>query len=682
MDQQAYLLIVYGTLGISAAIPAAILWVYRKVYRFQYVQLWCMAFISLCLANIFSGATVLLVGTHSAAHGLRIAFSLLSAVFGYLYLTHLVQGLWLAGTDRRRISRGSLIFTLAIVVFFAAALVLPYSFTPGAVEERLLLRVTIRNLLIGIVSFGAAIWLVRRPAWRTALGANVVSMSMVVYGASHLGIGVLSWLQIYLQMSFPFAPYVITFDIAAQFAIGLGLIIWLLEAERRRSGRAGQEAEFQRTHDLLTRLPNRDKVLGRLANLIRQSTPQTTQVIILQVGLDRFKQINSSFGRGAGDEILRQVGDRLRSLPSTGGMCGRAQGDEFIVIQPEKQDPTASHRLATRILQEIGKPFVLDAHDVQVDVSGGVSTWPTDGDDAELLLRQADLAMQRVKSQGGRNLGYYSPELEQRAKHRFRIENDLRQALESDQLDLVYQPIICAKTLTISGVEALVRWSHPKFGLMLPGDFLPQAREINFIDKIDAFALRRAAVDAARWRDWVDSNFIVAVNFSAESFQSDLMIESIERAADKDFAEPFRLEIEITEQTVIQNVERTARLVDELGRRRVSIAMDDFGSGYSSLGYLQELKTPVIKLDRAFVGRFPDDDDAVAIVEAVVPMLKRLRRKVVAEGISSPVQVEFLRRLGVDYLQGFHFYRPMPESEVGQLLRESQRATVAGSAQS
>ena len=678
MDQQAYLLIVYGTLAISAAIPAAILWLYRKVYRFQYVQLWCAAFASLLLANVFSGLAVLQIDAMSSAHPARVSFSVLSAVFGYLYLSHLVQGLWLAGTDRRRISRAALIFTFCVVVFFSVALVLPYTFTPGAVEERVFLRVTVRNLLTGLVAFGAATWLVRRPTWRTALGANIVSMSMVVYGASHLGIGILSWIQISLQVSYPFSGYVIIFDVAAQFAIGLGLIIWLLEAERKRSGRAGQEAEFQRTHDLLTRLPNREKVLQRLTKLIGRSTPQTTQIIILQVGLDRFKQINSTFGREAGDEILRQVGDRLRGLPATGGLVGRAQGDEFILIQPEKQDPSASHGFATRILQAVGEPYALGPREVRVDVSGGVSTWPIDGTDAELLLRQADLAMQRVKSQGGRNLGYYSPELEQRAKHRFRIENDLRQALESDQLTLEYQPIISADTLTLSGVEALVRWDHPKFGLMMPNDFLPQAREIKLIEAIDAFALRRAAVDAAAWRQWVNSEFIVAVNFSAESFHSDSMIESIEQAADLEFQSPFRLEVEITEQTVIQDVARTARLVDELNRRRVSIAMDDFGSGYSSLGYLQELGTPVIKLDRAFVGRFPDDEDAVAIVEAVVPMLKRLRRTVVAEGIANPVQVEFLRRLGVDYLQGFHFFRPMAADQIGQLLREAQLSAVQG----
>ena len=676
MNLTSHFYILYSALFLGGALLAAVFYHYYRHYRTAYLALWTAAFAAMAVAYLATGLTLATIQTLPASHPVRLGASIIAAIGVYLELLWLLLGIRHV-TRRLPPTRALLVVATGAVIIGAITLTLIEAFNPESANQRIFWRVTVRAAIIAVAALGTAFVLYRRGRWRTSFGATIVSLSFTVFGLNQLITVAATIYQFVNSRMLPFGASLAVLDTVAQFAIGLGLIIWLLERERSRAHAAGAEAQFHRLHDHLTQLPNRENTAARLSRLIAQSDLRVFQLAVIQLGLDRFKQVNSSFGRWAGDELLRQFSLRVSTLPSTGGFVGRLVSDEFAVVQVLKGGEHEVTRLAERLQRAAREPFLIAEHEVQVDVSIGIALCPRDSEDAELLLKQADLAMQRVKTGGGRGVGFYSPDLDHAARQRYRLEQDLHRALAEDRLMLVFQPIMRSTDAVIVGAEALIRWPHPDRGLLAPDEFLSTAHDAGLMPLVDAWALREALRHAERWRELLAPGFTIAVNTAPETFQSPGLEEMIASALSAHACDHIKLEIEITEQTAIEDLDLTHARIQALGSLGVDVALDDFGIGYSSLGNLQQLKTPIIKLDRAFVGRIPADRDAAVILEAVVPMLQKLGRRIVAEGVQTAAQARFVGQIGVDYQQGFHYHRPMVAADLELLL--SRAPAEAGS---
>lgn len=410
-------------------------------------------------------------------------------------------------------------------------------------------------------------------------------------------------------------------------------------------------------NDSLTGLYNRSVLKHKLQEAVEECRRTGETFAVLLLDLDGFKDINDTLGHAAGDRLLQDIAHRVAYLLPKGDILARLGGDEFAIIQSSATDQReAAINLSVNILKAIGGLFRLDQHDVHVGVSIGVALAPIDGADAGQLLQRADLALYQVKSEGRNNFRFFDEEMSKGVAVRHQTIVDLRGALARDEFDLHYQPIIDARTLEVSGAEALVRWHHPVDGLLGPDRFIPIAEEAGLIEPLGEWILERACLDAVS----LPSHVTLSVNLSASQFRSVRLLDVVLCAIVESGFPPERLELEITESTLMENAERSSMVLQQLKNIGVSIALDDFGTGYSSLSYLTMFPFDRVKIDKSFVGGMPNDSRSSAIVASVLTLARGIDIKVTAEGIETFEQAELLRLSGVNQLQGYFFGKPGP----------------------
>jgi len=425
---------------------------------------------------------------------------------------------------------------------------------------------------------------------------------------------------------------------------------------------AEERLHFLANHDPLTRLSNRNSLISRLESLL--SRPQEGQQHALMfIDLDRFKLINDSFGHAAGDELLREIATRLMWATGERGLLSRLGGDEFTLLVEQYGDQAELDTLAEAILAELARPMFIHEHEVVVSGSIGISVSPGDGNDAMTLLKNADVAMYRAKDAGKNTHRFFAAEMDSQTFERLRMENALRQALERREFELHFQPQVSALSHTFEAVEVLIRWRHPTLGLVPPLKFIPLAEETGLIRPIGVWILNEACRQLTAW-DAAGINVPrAAVNLSARQF-SPALVQQVAAALKSTGLAASRLELEITESLLMQNPLEAVEILKELKALGVQIAIDDFGTGYSSLSYLKRFPLDALKIDRSFVDGLPLDEDDAAIAEAIMAMAKKLRFTVVAEGVETLEQSQFLQNKGCALLQGYYFARPMPAGEL------------------
>ncbi|WP_244487307.1 EAL domain-containing protein [Afipia sp. Root123D2] len=440
------------------------------------------------------------------------------------------------------------------------------------------------------------------------------------------------------------------------------VMLALIDITERK--RAEARLAFMAQHDGLTALPNRIMLRQRLDESLALTRRNGEKVAVLFVDLDGFKGINDTLGHAVGDKLLKCVTKRLRSSVREEDAVARLGSDEFAIVQAGAGRPEDVAVLAKRLIDAIGEPYMLDGHTVLSSASIGIAMAPGDGDDAEKLLKNADMALSRAKSEGHATFSFFEAEMDARAQSRRLIEIDLRAAIEADALVPHYQPLIDLRSGRITGAEALVRWPHPVRGMISPAEFIPVAEETGLINVIGALMLRRACTDAARW----PSEVSVAVNLSPLQFRTGNLLSIAMDALRQSGLPPNRLQLEITETLLLEKSDQVLATLHALRALGVRISMDDFGTGYSSLSYLRSFPFDKIKIDRSFVRDLDSNRDAQAIMRAIVSLGTGLGVTITAEGVETEAELSYLRAEGCHEGQGFLFSRARPNAEIVRLL--------------
>jgi diguanylate cyclase (GGDEF)-like protein/PAS domain S-box-containing protein len=440
------------------------------------------------------------------------------------------------------------------------------------------------------------------------------------------------------------------------------VLLALMDITERK--RAEARLAFLAQHDGLTGLPNRNLLRQHMDEMLVRRSRGTEQVAVLVLGLDNLKSVNDTLGHGIGDKLLRGVAKRLRSTLCEKDILARLNSDEFAIVQRGQMRPDDAEVLAKRLLEAIGEPFVLDAHSVVIGATIGIAMAPTDGNDAEKLLKNAAMALSRAKSETRGTFSFFEAGMDARAQSRRRIEIDLRDAIQSELLRPYYQPLIDLSSGRITGFEALVRWPHPERGMISPAEFIPVAEETGLINPLGGLMLRRACMDAARWPDEVR----VSVNLSPAQFRIGNLLSVVMDALRQSGLPPKRLELEITETLLLEKSSQVLATLHALRALGVRISMDDFGTGYSSLSYLRSFPFDKIKIDQSFVRDLAANRDAQAIIRAIVSLGKGLGVTITAEGVETEAELSCLRAEGCHEGQGYLFSRARPNPEIVELL--------------
>jgi diguanylate cyclase (GGDEF)-like protein/PAS domain S-box-containing protein len=431
-------------------------------------------------------------------------------------------------------------------------------------------------------------------------------------------------------------------------------------------------------HDPLTDLPNRLLCGARLEHAIDQATRQPRQLAVMFLDLDRFKNVNDTLGHALGDELLVQAARRLQACVRQEDTVARLGGDEFIVILENLADLDDAGKVAEKVLMALQRPFSLGEHEVVVTASVGVSLYPQDGRDCETLLKHADAAMYRAKALGGSNHKYYTPELTDLADERFALEKALRGALERDEFELLFQPQVSARDGRIVGAEVLLRWRHPELGLLEPARFIPIAEQTGLIRPIGEWVLRETCRQALAWRQAGLPVVKLALNLSGQQLTPDGIDRQLEVILRDTGITPSCLELEIAEGLLMQNPETSVPVLSALKSRGVSLAIDDFGAGFTSLGHLKRLPVHKLKIDQSLVRDIPEDPNDEGTAKAVIALGHSLGLTVIAEGVETECQGDFLRREGCDELQGYLYGHPSPADEFAALLNSMGPAPTGG----
>ncbi len=474
------------------------------------------------------------------------------------------------------------------------------------------------------------------------------------------------------------SEYILEWHLVPLYNNGGELTHWIASERDITEQRALEEQlRYQALHDPLTNLPNRALFMDRLEHALSLASRREKRDALLLLDLDNFKVVNDSFGHEAGDRVLVAVAERLSTRSRSEDTVARLGGDEFAILLEDITDVSDATHAAGRIIEELRKPFVVEGREIFVTPSIGIALATSRHDQRSTLLRDADAAMYRAKEKGGARYEVYDPSMNTRISERLeveddlrRLENDLRRALKRGEFRIYYQPKVLLKTGRIIGLEALIRWEHPERGLLIPAEFIAVAEETGLIVPIGQWVLEEACRQAREWQELYpsDSPLVVSVNVSGRQFRYPRLVQEIAQVLQRALLEPGSLDLEVTESVLIENDQSNVAALHQLKRLGVRVAIDDFGTSYSSLSYLHRLPADFLKIGPSFVEGLGKDPKDKEIVSAMIDLARILNIEVIAQGVETVEQVTQLRELGCHFAQGYYFSKPLPAEVTGALL--------------
>ncbi len=457
------------------------------------------------------------------------------------------------------------------------------------------------------------------------------------------------------------------------------IVVWLssYDSALALAGRmtSAYEATLKRIqhlaeHDPLTDLPNRALLEERMASSLAETIGRRADLVLMFLDLDRFKDVNDTLGHAVGDRLLIQVADRLRENLQEQDTISRQGGDEFAILLHGYSSLTSVAEIAQRLIDALAPPFQVDEHELLISASIGISAYPQHGSDIVTLLKNADTAMYQAKAAGGGSFRFFTDEMNTHVLNRVAMDTDLRHALANREFMLHYQPQIDGTSGHIIGVEALIRWRHPLKGDIPPGQFIPIAEESDLINSIGDWVLMEAFSQAKQWMDQGLPELTMAINISAVQLRQPDFTARVVDALEQFSLRANLVELEITESALIRDTQRIVSILNELRNHGVRLSVDDFGTGYSSLGYLKHLPFDKIKIDQSFVRGLPENEDDAAITQAIIGIANSLKMELIAEGVETKAQYEFLLQHACQQMQGYYFGKPMPAADIEAMLRQ------------
>ena len=420
-------------------------------------------------------------------------------------------------------------------------------------------------------------------------------------------------------------------------------------------------------YDVLTNLPNRSLMYDRLNHTVSLAKRHNYHVAVLLLDLDRFKEVNDSLGHHVGDLLLVEVAERLLETVRESDTVARMGGDEFLVLLPEVGSSNNAAAIAQKFIDYLVKPFFLEEHEIYISASIGITIFPIDGDDPDVLIKHADTAMYHAKAQGKNNYKFFTEDINKSTVERFTLETRFRRALDKLEFHLNYQPKVDIETRKMIGMEALLRWYHPDQGSVMPSLFIPLAEETGLVFQLGEWALREACRQNKDWQEQGLRPVRVSVNISPRQFKKSDFLDIVKEVLDDTGLDPQLLMLEITESTIIDNVEDTILMLRALRKIGVGVSIDDFGTGYSSLNYLNRFAIDELKIDRSFITDISKDENQ-KVVNAIISLAKNLNFKIVAEGVETKEQLEFLEKTECNEIQGYYFSKPMSSEDMHAIL--------------
>ena len=448
-----------------------------------------------------------------------------------------------------------------------------------------------------------------------------------------------------------------------------------LELSKERAESIASRMEYHAHHDALTGLPNRILLNDRITSELTHARRQQTHAALLFLDLDRFKIINDSLGHAVGDQLLRVISRRLNNCVREEDTVARLGGDEFMILLPRISGSSDAGRIARKITACLEDPISCNGHELHITASIGISIYPYDGADAETLIKHADISMYRAKELGRNKAVYYTAEMNAGPRKQLDMETNLRNAMDSNQLKVFYQPKVDISRNMIIGVEALLRWEHPTMGFISPLDFIPVAEDSSLIAPIGEWVLNTAFRQLQQWHSAGFTNLTVAVNLSSVQLLQPGFKNVVAQALEESGLDARMIELEVTENVAMENIDTAIIILEKFKSMGVSITMDDFGTGYLSLSYLRRLPIDTVKINKSFVREIPDSDEDAMIAQAIIARAQSLKLSLIVEGIENVRQLNFFRQQGIYMVQGYLFSKPVEASEILKML-ESQ--TLAG----
>jgi len=431
-----------------------------------------------------------------------------------------------------------------------------------------------------------------------------------------------------------------------------------------------KQLEYQANHDALTDLPNRVLFMDRLSQTIELSKRNNKKVAVIFIDLDHFKEINDSLGHHIGDKVLIQFSQRIKAKLRKSDSISRLGGDEFCIVISDIDDIDNISNFIINGMNTIKKPFIINNNTLHIGMSVGISVYPDDGEDADILLKNSDAAMYEAKYNGRNTYRFYNRAMTERAFERVFLESSLRRALNEDELLVYYQPQIDAKENKIVGMEALVRWNHPQMGIVSPDYFIPIAESTGMIVELDRIVMRKALTQLHAWYKAGLNPGKVALNLAMKQIESHDFLDFIGSLIKSEECSYKNIEFEVTESQIMQNPEQSIETLQKINDLGISIAIDDFGTGYSSLSYLKKLPITKLKIDREFIKDIPSDQDDIAITKTVISLCKSLNLKVIAEGVETKEQRDFLLKNDCKFIQGYFYSKPLNTEDMRRFLQE------------
>lgn len=665
------LLASYVVQAAGALFTAVLFGFFSRTYRKPFLLHWARSWSAMCvmLAGAALGYAVSQSGPPTSAT--RLTLSGVTAVAGYLQVAWLLLGCAeLASSNRssRLLQNRRWVLGAAVALgIFSVAL---FANHPDPLGPRFFVRVGVRSGITSLAFLIAAatVWRTRPGESRRSLGRALVGGASALYGLTQLP---LLWSLVFNRAVASHPSYSLFagfFDFVLVFTIGLGVVIWLLEEEHRRASTTAEEITQLAFHDPLTGLPNRKLLLDYLSLNILQARRDRDKLAVFFIDLDRFKVINDSLGHSAGDKVLQVVATRVKGAMREADSVGRMGGDEFVVVTPAVHGVEDAVHIAQKVRDAIRLPLQIDHRELFVSASMGVALYPSDGEDAETLLKNADTAMYRAKAQGSDLFQLYTPEMNAHAVEQLALESSLRRAVEAKEFELHYQPIVQASDNRICTLEAMLRWRHPVLGLVRPDQFIRLAESSGLIVPIGEWALRTSATQLAAWRAEGYRDLRLAVNISARQLKQPDFVDYVRVVLAETALPGSALEFEITEMSATQSESASVDRLRALRAMGIRISIDDFGTGFSSVSVLKHFPVDALKIDTSFVRDIVLDPNDAAIATAVIALAKSMGLTVIAEGVENPAQLEFLRQQGCEMWQGYLCCPPVQTAEVRSIL--------------